>query len=154
VRVVDDMIKKIWECFSSAMGWGSFIMALDIVRMYLTGSDGLQSFFHNPIPNIIGYLVIGLGFFGSTIVYEFENISSRLKLVIHIITGVTLFLLVAFYLGWGITEDPVGLLHNIALYVGIVLVVWVVLYFRDKKDVEEINKTLHEQNHKKPLDTE
>lgn len=148
------MVKQIWRYFTFAIGWGSFIMALNILFLYFRNTEGFENFISNPLIFVIGHFIIGLGFFGTAIVYEINRLSFRLKLIIHVIVGIGLFLLVSFNLGWGIVESPTSLMLNIAVYIGVIFVVWVVLYLRDKKEVEEINKTLREQNHKKPLDTE
>lgn len=148
------MLKQIWGYFTFAIGWGSFILALNIVHMYITGSDAFQHFYDNPIAVVLWHFVIGLGFFGTAIVYEIQALSFRLKLLVHVVVGIGLFLLASFYLGWGITENPANLLLSVAVYIGIIFAVWVVLYMRDKKEVLEINKVLEEQNHKKPLDTQ
>ena len=148
------MIKQIWKYFTFAIGWGSFLMAINIVLMHLTNADGLQTFFDNPIAFVIGHLIIGVGFFGTAIIYEIERISFRLKLVIHVVVGIGLLLLVSSILDWGIIENSTVLFFNIALSIGIIFVAWIVLYLRDKREVKEINKTLKNKNHEKPLDTE
>ena len=148
------MVKQIWRYFTFAIGWGSFIMALNILFLYFRDTEGFEHFMSDPLTFVIGHFIIGVGFFGTAIVYEINRLSFRLKLIIHVIVGIGLFLLVSFKFGWGIVESPASLIQNVVAYVGIIFVVWVALYLRDKKEVEEINRTLREQNHKKPLDTE
>ena len=148
------MIKQVWRYFTFAIGWGSFLMVMNLVFMDLTSSDGLQNFLDNPTANVIGFIVLGIGFFGTAIVYEIERLSFRLKLVIHLIVGVGLFLLVGFNLGWVFTENPITLILNITIYIGIIFAAWVVFYIRDKNEVQKINKVLEEQNHKKTIDSE
>jgi len=148
------MIKQIWRYFTFGIGWGSFIFLAQIFLWILTNPGATELVLDNPINYVIGYLALGIGFFGTGIIYEIDRIGFALKLVIHIFVGIGVFLLVSFGLNWGIIETPLVLMANIIGSIVIIFIGWVVLYLRDKKAVHEINKVLKKQNQEKPLDTE
>jgi len=151
---VGGMIKLIWRYLTFGIGWGSFIFVAQILLWLLTNPDSTQLVLDNPLNYVVGYLALGIGFFGTGIVYEIDRIGFALKLVIHIFVGIGVFLLVSFGLNWGIIETPIVLMANVIGSIVIIFIGWVVLYLRDKKDVENINKVLEKQNQEKTLDTE
>lgn len=148
------MIKLIIKHFIIGIAGGCFILAVNLIWWDLTGSNQLQIFIDNSTVYVLGFIVAGIGLFGGGIVYEIERLGFVLKLAIHMFLGISLLLIVGFIIGWFAFENPTNIVQNIAINALILLIVWVVYYFYDKRKVDKINKKLLERSLRKSLDTE
>jgi len=107
-----------------------------------------------PTANALSIIAISIGLFGSSIIYEIERLGFALKLVIHIAIGVSIFLIVAFNIGWISTDNPTAIVLNIIFNASIVSAIWIVSYFRDKKRAQRINEMISRKHSIEHLDTE
>ena len=140
------MFKLVLKYLSIGIVAGCFFFALNIMLKDLLNSDQLYIFFNNPTAYILGFLVIGIGFYGCGIVYEIDHLKFKFKLIIHAFVGIGLFMLVGFSLGLFTLNNPLHLIVNIAINIGIILALWTVLYIRDRNELQIINKALIKQN--------
>jgi len=148
------MIKLILKYLLLGIAAGCILFVGNIIFHDLINSEQLELFFDNFTAYAIGYIAIGIGFFGVGVIYEVERLRFSLKSVIHISVGVGTFILVGFRLGWLTLENSPNLIVNIAINVAILLAGWTALYFRDKKEIQRINMVLAERDTMMPLDTE
>lgn len=148
------MLKLFVKHLLYGVAWGCFLFVVYTILYDSFSIELIPYFRDNPTVHAISFVVLGIGFIGGSIVYEIERLSFALKLVIHLAVGVGLFLIVAFGNGWLSTDNPADIVLNIAFNVFILLVIWIICYIRDKKEVKEINKMIADKNSMKPLDTE
>ena len=148
------MIKLIVKYLLTGITWGCFFLVANIILFDLAGSEHLQFIFDNFTPIAIGFIAVSIGFISTSIVYETERLSLGLKLVIHVIVGVSVVLIVGFRIGIFSSENPSVIIINVIVNALILFAVWVGHYFKDKRRVEKINQRLQERNSTKTLDTE
>jgi len=154
-------IKLILSYLFAGIGWGSFMFVINAVINAITidtadlnDVERVIGFFDNIPTYTIGYFAVGIGFFGTAIIYEIERLSFGLKLIIHMVIGIGVLLIVGFSFSWFSFENPVNIIGNIIFSAAMVFIGWTVAYIQNKKEVERINKVLAEKNHRKPLDTD
>ena len=95
----------------------------------------------------LGSLGIGLGFGLPCIIYTSEKLSRPVQISIHMLTGCTVMLAIAFLAGWIPTDK--GLLPALLAILSMLLTAFVIAvlsYRRQKKLAERINREL-EQKH-------
>lgn len=95
----------------------------------------------------LGSLGIGLGFGLPCIIYTSEKLSHPVQISVHMLTGCTVMLAIAFLVGWIPTDR--GLLPALLAILSMLLTAFVIAvlsYRRQKKLAERINREL-EQKH-------
>ncbi|MCL2350448.1 MAG: DUF3021 domain-containing protein [Defluviitaleaceae bacterium] len=148
------MIKLILKYLMIGIAAGCIFFVGNIIFHDSTDSGRLHIFLSNPAADAIGFIVVGIGFFGGGFVHEIERLRFSLKVIIHIIIGISLFLIVSLSLGWISLENRFDLIISIGMNVVILLVVWTALYFWDKKEIRRANRALKERDSIKPFDAE
>jgi len=148
------MVKLILKYLLIGIAVGCIFFVGNIIFHDLTNSGQLQYFFSNFTAYAIGFVFLGIGFFGGAFVYEIERLRFALKSVIHISVGMGVFIIVGFRLNWLTLENSPTLIINIVINLSLLLAIWTVLYIRDKKEIQRINRALAERDSAKPLDTE
>jgi uncharacterized membrane protein YciS (DUF1049 family) len=99
---------------------------------------------HYPI-QAAGSILVGIAFVLPAIVYDCEKLSFPIKIIIHMGTGLTVFFITAFYLGW----IPRGAgVYNTLLFVlgGIIIgfIIWFGFYLYYKRESRRINKKIQD----------
>ena len=148
------MVKLILKYLLFGIAVGCFFFIGNIIFLDLMGSDRLQVFFDNFTSHAIGFMIVGVGFFGGSFLYEIENLKFSSKVIIHITLGISLFIIVGFINSWISLENRSDLIINIIANVAILLAVWTALYIQDRKEIQRVNRALKERDLMKPLDTE
>lgn len=148
------MVKLIVKYLLLGITWGCFFLVANIIVFELIDSEHLQFVFENFTLVAIGFIFVSIGFISSSIVYEIERFSLAAKLIIHIAVGVSVMLLVGFWLGIFSEENQSIIILNVVINALILFAVWVGHYLHDKRRVEKINQRLLERNLEKPFDTE
>jgi len=148
------MIKLFVKHLSYGVAWGCFLFVLYVVLYDSFGIKSIPYFLDKPTVHAISFVVLGVGFVSSGIVYEIERLGFVLKLIIHIVVGIGVFMLVLLGNGWLSEASPSAIISNVIFNALILFAVWIVSYIRDKKEVREINKMITKKNSMKPLDTE
>ena len=94
----------------------------------------------------LGSLGIGLGFGLPCIVYTSKKLSRSVQISVHMVSGCTIMLAIAFLTGWIPTDK--GLLPSLLAILSMLLtaiVVAVLTYRRQKKLAERINRKLEQR---------
>lgn len=94
----------------------------------------------------LGSLGIGLGFGIPCIIYTSEKLSHSMQILVHMVTGCTIMLAIAFLVGW-IPADK-GLLPSLLAILSMLLtasIIAVLSYRRQKKLAERINRKLEQR---------
>jgi len=136
------------------IGWGCFILVINLIRTNLTSPELLPEIFENFIPNAIAQILFVMGFVSTMIVFEITRWHIGLKLIIHFTLAFSVLLIVGFGFNIFSTQNlsviPRAIFDNSL----ILLLVWVVYYFEEKQDIQKINKRLLEKNLEQQSDTE
>ncbi|MBQ2062220.1 MAG: DUF3021 domain-containing protein [Oscillospiraceae bacterium] len=94
----------------------------------------------------LGSLGIGLGFGIPCIIYTNEKISRSVQISVHMVTGCTIMLAIAFLVGWIPTDK--GLLLSVLAILSMLLTAFIIAglsYRRQKKLAERINRELEQR---------
>ena len=94
----------------------------------------------------LGSLGIGLGFGLPCIIYTSEKLSRSVQISVHMVTGCTIMLAIAFLVGWIPTDK--GLLPSLLAILSMLLtafIIAVLTYRRQKKLAERINRELEQR---------
>ncbi len=94
----------------------------------------------------LGSLGIGLGFGLTCIFYTMEKLSRPVQISLHMVTGCTVMLAIAFLAGWIPTGQ--GLLPSLLAILSMLLtalIIGVFTYRRQKKLAEQINRELEQR---------
>ena len=94
----------------------------------------------------LGSLGIGLGFGLPCIIYTSEKLSHPVQISVHMLTGCTVMLAIAFLVGWIPTDR--GLLPALLAILSMLLTAFVIAvlsYRRQKKLAERINRELEQK---------
>ncbi len=94
----------------------------------------------------LGSLGIGLGFGLPCIIYTSEKLSHPVQISVHMLTGCTVMLAIAFLVGWIPTDR--GLLPALLAILSMLLTAFIIAvlsYRRQKKLAERINRELEQK---------
>ena len=94
----------------------------------------------------LGSLGIGLGFGIPCIIYTNEKLSRSVQISVHMVTGCTIMLAIAFLVGWIPTDK--GLLLSVLAILSMLLTAFIIAgltYRRQKKLAERINRELEQR---------
>ena len=95
----------------------------------------------------LGSLGVGLGFGLPCIIYTNEKLSRSVQISVHMVTGCTIMLAIAFLVGWIPTDK--GLLPSLLAILSMLLtafIIAVLTYRRQKKLAERINRELEQRS--------
>jgi len=148
------MLKLLRKHIIEGIIWGFIMLALNLFVIRIITPDDLPQFFENFFANSIPLILSVMGFVTTLIIFEIERLHLAFKLIIHALTALTIQLIVGFSFGIYTDETlhaiPTDLLSNIV----ILLVVWTLYYFEEKREIAKINKRLLEKNLEQPSDIE
>lgn len=142
-------MRKIISKTALGISWGFTILVF-----YMTVSAAINAdFFSNLtsaefIKHVICSAITGLGFCVPTIIYENENVSRGLQVLIHLGIGFAIYIPVAFFAGWIPTEFGfLPVVSSLGISVVFALLAWLCFSLYYKKQAEKINeKIIEKQN--------
>ena len=94
----------------------------------------------------LGSLGIGLGFGIPCLVYTNEKLSRSVQISVHMVTGCTVMLAIAFLVGWIPTDK--GLFPSLLAILSMLLTAFIIAVFtyrRQKKLAKRINRELEKR---------
>ena len=129
------------------MAWGCLIFTiLSIINLSLWYNSYISDLTTNYIKYSIAAMVIGVGFALPSMVYRREDLSMPVKVLIHMGTGITIYILVSLYAGLIPTSLGIGpLITSLLTGIGIALVIfgiWFGFYLYHRKEAQKINKQI------------
>ena len=148
------MIKLFAKYLWIGTAYGCIYFVANLISYDLFDFVLIPYILERPAANALSIIVICIGLFSCGIIYEIERLGFALKLVIHIAIGVSLFLIVAFNIGWLSTDNPIDIVFNIVFNASVVFAIWIVSYYRDRRRVQKINKMITRKRSMKSHDTE
>ena len=140
-----ELFKKIE--FGVAIGCFAFVAMLYIASIFAGGADNLfaQRTGAEWLRVATCFIVIALGYSVTSLVYRNENLALNVAVLIHMAGGTLVFLLTSFFAGW-IEEGIKGLLIYILIAIAVAALIWIVLVFCLKRQVNKMNKMVKEMN--------
>jgi len=131
------------------MAWGCLIFTLlSIINFSLDGSY-ISGFAANYVKYSIVAMVIGVGFTLPSVVYYREDLSMPLKVLVHMGTGMTVYILTGLYAGWisisGGMDTLITLLTGICIAF-VIFGIWFGFYLYYRKEALKINKQIKKRN--------
>lgn len=142
------MVKRIVGSFFGGISYGCLWM----VAVCLFSLAGQGVIFKMIVDNFaiqaVASMVTGLAFYMPTIVYSSELLALWQKTMIHLGTGLIVYIPTAFVMGWiPVQPNPVSVAIAVVFSFAISIVIWLVfyIYFRIvAKDANRINKKIKE----------
>lgn len=96
---------------------------------------------------VIGCVLIGLGFGVPSVVYRMESMPMPLRVIIHLGIGWTVYLIVAFAVGWMGSAAGIGQsILIIFIQTAVIILIWFLFFRHYKKEADEINRKLAEKD--------
>ena len=142
-------MKKIMVLTVSGMALGCLMnVFVCIVGVLITGSeDFLTQTKTGYVAQAITGMIVGIGWSVPAIVYQFEKISLKLKVLIHMGTGFLVFFPLASYAGWIPTEAGMGaVIVSLIFMVGFAFLIWAGFYFYSKDQAKIMNQKIREMS--------
>jgi len=148
------MFKLIKKYLMEGIGWGCFILVLNLIRTNLTSPELLPEIFENFIPNAVAQILIVMGLVSTMIIFEITRWHIGLKLIVHFILAFSILLIVGFSFNI-FSPQNLSIIPRVIFENSLVLLlIWIVYYFEEKRDIQKINERLQEESLKQPSDTE
>ena len=148
------MFKLTKKYLLEGIGWGCFSLVINLIRTNLTRPELLPEIFENFIPNAIAQILIVMGLISTLIIFEITQWHIGLKLVVHFSLAFGILVVVGFsfniYSTQNLSNIPMDVLNNSL----ILLFIWIVYYFEEKRAIQKINKRLLEKSLEQQADTD
>ena len=88
--------------------------------------------------------ILGAVCFGASIIYDIESWGLLKATLVHFIISMAVYVIVGFYLGWLAIDRPLSNAIQIGATALGFFIMWLVIGFGLKKDVEDMNKDLQD----------
>ena len=138
-----DLVKSVLISIGTAMA--IFCLVGIVFDVHFGGNFSLDGYRFTKM--VIGCVIIGLGFGVPSIVYRRDRIPMPLRVIIHLGIGWTVYLIVAYAVGWfGATADIGQGILIVCIQSAVILLIWFLFFRHYKKEADEINKKLSEMN--------
>ncbi len=142
------MVKKLLKKICSGVSMGCFIfVAMLLIAPIFTG--GANAFLGAKTGeewqvSAMCCIVISVGFYAPSLVYEDERLALWLRTLIHIAAGTAVYLLTAYFAGW--MENGVGSVAlSLAIALGAAAVIWLCIFFYIRGQAKKINQKIKEK---------
>ncbi|MDD6988231.1 DUF3021 domain-containing protein [Ruminococcus sp.] len=144
-------MKNIIKSIVLGIGWGFTVFVVYLTIGVFISSDFLAGIAQDDfIKYVICSAVIGLGFSVPSLIYRNERISRGLQVIIHLGTGFTIYVPVAFFAGWIPTAyGAIAVAISLLCAVVFSLLVWLCFALYYRKQAQEINRKIVEKQQTK-----
>ena len=129
------------------MAWGSTVYTLISLFGCIFGGETFLSTTPNQvIIQIIASIIVGIGFVVPTIIYDCDNLSRPLQIIIHMGIGMIVYIICAFSVGWIPTALGIwATIFTILCGVIVSFVIWFCFYQFFKHQAKKINAKLKDK---------
>lgn len=135
-------LKNILKHLVFGIQWGcTFFVAINLIAVLSFGQEAIlpADMF---IKSALSAVLAGIGSAGGSIVYTFENWSSRKQTVVHFVVGLSTYFLAAYIGQWFKFSFDFVFFITILTSIVIFWIIWFIFYLLDKKDEKSINDKL------------
>ena len=141
-------MKKVFQkiTFGISIGCFGFVAMLFIASAFAGGADAfIGQKTGDELLKLAGcFNIIALGYSIPSLIYEKENLSVALKVLIHMLIGTIVYLFTAYYAGWIVKEFGAVIVY-ILIAVGCVALCWGGIVLMVKAQVKKVNQRLRER---------
>ncbi|MCL1989291.1 MAG: DUF3021 domain-containing protein [Defluviitaleaceae bacterium] len=148
------MFKLIKKYLLEGIGWGCFILVVNIIYLNLTSPETTYQVIESFPTTALSTILSVMGIVSTLIVYEIERLHIGLKLIIHSILAIGILLIVGFSFNMDYTQNLRDILINIFSNMLILLIIWTAYYMKEKREIKQINEKLLEKSLEIKSDTE
>ncbi|ANU15215.1 hypothetical protein B481_1376 [Planococcus halocryophilus Or1] len=120
--------------------FGAFLSIVMTYTVILNGQETLDSGLF--LQNSFGSMLCGWFFAVSSLIFDHHNWSLRRQTVVHFITVIVLYFVLAFGIGW-FPFTVEGFLLILVIFVVFYLLFWFAFYFYFKNQAQKMNKELN-----------
>ncbi|MFD1032565.1 DUF3021 domain-containing protein [Metaplanococcus flavidus] len=121
--------------------FGAFIMVVLTGSVALSGQETLDSMIF--LTNAIGFMLSGWFFTTSTLYFENPNWSLGRQTMMHFMTVIILYFVLAFVIGW-IPFNWASFLLMLGVFLGFYTIFWTIFYLYFKNQAQKLNDELNE----------
>lgn len=144
-------VKMIFQylCYGICLGC-TFFVVTNLIGYAISGETFLTAIKDNFVGQALGSMLVGIACGSTSVVYQLERPSWRLKTVIHFVVGMGVFYPTAIYMGW-IPFFPERILYTviqILISCGIFMAIWFCFYLANRGEAKKINARLRELEEK------
>jgi len=129
------MLELIRKHLFRGIGWGCTFIILDFIVGDLIGYEYVIT---NFTFYVLTSILITMGFVSTAIVYEFESLSQKMKISIHL--TVALILLIV----GNLVIYNTFYISNALFYLSLFLTVWTFHYLRERREIRKINERIQQ----------
>jgi len=114
--------------FGVAIGCFGFVSMLFIASAFAGGANAFigQKTGEEMLRLAACFIIIAIGFSVPSLVYEKENLTNSLKVLIHMAAGTVVYLITAFFAGW-IEKSFGAIVVYILIALGAAAIIWAIL---------------------------
>ncbi len=141
-----DLIAYMIHRTKTTVAISSFLFLLGSLIADLNMGGAYSATGYSVTKTALGSLGIGLGFGLPCMIYTNEKLSRSVQISVHMVTGCTVMLAIAFLVGWIPTDK--GLLPSLLAILSMLLTAFFIAaltYRRQKKLAERINRELKQR---------
>ena len=142
------MVKKLLNKLCSGVGMGCFVFVvmLFIAPIFAGGAD---AFFAEKTGaewqlSALCCILISVGFYVPSLIYENERLALWLRTLIHITIGTIAYLLTAYFAGW-MASDPGGTAVRLLIALGVAVIIWLCIFLYIKGQARKMNQKIKEK---------
>lgn len=138
-------MKKYLKNTLMGISWGLTVNMVFLVVAVAVNADFLKSISqYDFIKYAICSVIIGIGFYLPSIIYDKPNITLPLKATVHLGIGFVIYLVTAFFAGWIGGYGAIATFISIAISILFTLLIYMCFYLYYRKEAVVINKKIKE----------
>ncbi|MEG0997609.1 MAG: DUF3021 domain-containing protein [Clostridiales bacterium] len=137
-------MKKIILLFLQGIAWGcTAFVFLSIVQILLNGNTVPTIATQDYLKYVLSSIIIGLGFFLPSLIYENQKLSMKLKTTFHMGIGLFIYFVASLYAGW--IPISLGIWAGISAFIIMIIIsfaIWFCFYIYNRHEAKKINEIL------------
>lgn len=139
-------MKKYLKNTLMGISWGLTVNMIFLVIAVAINADFLKNISqYDFIKYAICAVIIGIGFYLPSVIYDKPTLSLPVKATIHLGIGFTVYLIVAFFAGWiGADYGAIATVISIATSIVFSLLIYACFYLYHKKEADIMNSKIKE----------
>lgn len=139
-----NLLKKI--CSGIGTGCFAFVATLFIAPIFAGGANAYFAAKTGEELQLsaLCFIIISLGFYIPSMIYENERLALWLRTLIHMVIGTIVYLLTAYFAGW-MKTDFAGVVIQLLIALGAAAIIWICIFLYIKIQAKKINQKMKEK---------
>lgn len=147
-------MKKLLKKLCSGVGMGCFVFVAMLFITPIFAGDA-NAFFAGKTGeewqlSALCSIVISIGFFVPSLIYENERLALWLRTLIHMVIGTIVYLLTAYLAGW-MEADLGGVALELLIALGAAAISWLCIFLYIKGQAKKMNQRIKERQQNEPM---